>query len=180
MNYTTNDSTFNSRTDDIVANKYQRHVYMGNGAYLVSKEQTVTQLLYARSQGCEGLLHYSYQSTNSTGDSKATFYTYIKDNLFTTKKTIPVMPWKTTPTGGYIRGKITDAPTSDPVYNATITIAGLGRNIRSDGEGKYAITYFEPGTYTVICEASGYTLKQQYNVTINAGEVTTVNVSQWG
>jgi len=177
MNYTTSDSTFNSRTDDIVANKFQRQVYMGNGAYMVSKEQTVTQLSYARSKGCEGLLHYSYQSTNSTGDSNATFYSYIKANLFTTAKTVPIMPWKTSPTGGYIRGKITDAPTSDPVYNATITIAGLGRNIRSDGEGKYAITYFEPGTYTVVCEASGYSLKQQHGVVITAGEVTTVDFS---
>jgi len=177
MNYTTKNSTFNSRTNDVVANRYQRQVYMGNGAYLVSKETTVTQLSYARGKGCEGILHYSYQSTNDTGDSLSTFYAYIKTNLFPSATTIPNMCWKTSPTGGYIRGKVVDNDSADPIYNATITIDEISKSIKSDGEGKYAICYFTPGTYTVSCDADGYPQAQKTGIEITAGAVTTVNFS---
>jgi uncharacterized lipoprotein YddW (UPF0748 family) len=181
MNYTIENSIFNSRTDDIVANRYMRHVYMGNGAYMegMSKEQTVTQLLYARGKKCEGLMQYSYQvpTDPKIGDSNATVYAYIKANLFPSATPIPVMPWKTEPTGGYLRGKVTDSDTANPIYNATITVVGAGKSIKSDGEGKYAITYFQPGTYIVTCDAAGYTQAQANDVVITAGGVTTVNFS---
>jgi hypothetical protein len=179
MNYTTSNSTFNTRTDDAYANKFNRHLYMGNGAYMVSKETTVTQLSYARSKGCEGLMQYSYQvpTDPETEDSNATVYAYIKANLFPSATPIPVMPWKATPTGGYLRGKVTDSDTSDPIYNATITVVGSGKSIKSDGEGKYAITYFSPGTYSVTCDAAGYTQAQANGVVITEGGVTTVNFS---
>lgn len=175
MNYTTDNGIFNSRTDDAVANKYNRHLYMGNGAYLISKENTITQLAYARSKYCEGLLHYSYISTNSTGDSNAVFYQYIKDNLFQSAMDVPDMPWKSSPAGGYLRGKVTDNSSGLPIYNATVTIVELSKSIKTDGEGKYAFIYTQPGSYTVTCAATGYDTIQQPSVSITVGGVTTLD-----
>src|SRR5690606_180845 len=54
MNYTSNNSTFNSRTDDAYNNQGVRRVYIGPGAYLNTKENTVTQLNYVRNKGLLG------------------------------------------------------------------------------------------------------------------------------
>ncbi len=174
MNYSTSNSTFNSRTDEAYNNKFNRHLYMGNGAYLISKENTVTQLLYARNKGCEGLLQYSYISTNSAGDSNAVFYQYIKDNLFTSARNVPSMPWKTAPTGGYVRGKVTASGTGSVIYNAVITIPELSMTIKTDGEGKFAFNYIPSNSYTLQCTATGYQDKQ-FTINITSGNVITQN-----
>jgi len=175
MNYGTNNTTFNSRADNANAKKGERFCYMGQGAYLNTKENTATQLLYARSIGCNGLITYSYRATNSAGDSNSVFYTYIKDNVFTSAMTVPQMSWKTTPTGGYLRGRVTDASTGMPIYNATVTISELGLAKKTDGEGKYAFIYITPGTYTVTASATGYDPLQYTGVVVTAGQVTTRN-----
>jgi hypothetical protein len=121
------------------------------------------------------LITYSYRATNSGGDSNSVFYTYIKDNVFTSATTVPQMSWKTTPTGGYLRGRVTDASTGLPIYNATVTISELGLSKKTDGEGKYAFIYITPGTYTVTASATGYDPLQYTGVVVTAGQVTTRN-----
>jgi hypothetical protein len=119
------------------------------------------------------LITYSYRATNSGGDSNSVFYTYIKDNVFTSATTVPQMPWKTTPTGGYLRGRVTDATTGLPVYNATVTISELGISRKTDGEGKYAFIYIPPGDYSVLTTATGYDPLEYSDIVITAGQVTT-------
>ena len=54
MNYSTSMTTYQSRVDDIMANSYGRHVYMGIGSYLITSENSILQLNYARSKNSHG------------------------------------------------------------------------------------------------------------------------------
>ncbi|HNT33582.1 MAG TPA: family 10 glycosylhydrolase [bacterium] len=163
MNYTTG-STFRSRVNDAVANKYSRHLYMGVGA---DDSDLVNDMLYARNAGCEGLCLYSYYVGTTYNVFPA-----IKSSVFPTKVSQPVMTWKTSPTRGYIKGTVTSQ--GNIVYNANVSVVGQALTSKSDGNGFYGFLNMIPGSYTVRCEAESCEPETAY-VTVSAGAVKTVD-----
>jgi len=175
MNYTNNNNReFIPRADNTNAKKGQRHCYEGQGAYLNRKENSVTQMKYARSIGCEGIINYSYREPGKSCNT-AQFLDYVLANVYQQPASRPVMTWKTSPTGGYLAGILTVASSGAPIDNGTITINGLGITKPSDGEGKYGFVYITPGTYSVTATAAGYSPITQNNVSITAGGVTSLD-----
>lgn len=72
-----------------------------------------------------------------------------------------------------ISGTIDDA--GDPLYGATVVVAGTTNGTTTDFDGNYTISV-EPGTHTLIVSYIGYADSQQ-SFTVGAGENYTMNMS---
>lgn len=162
MNYTTG-TTFRTRVNDAVANKYSRQVYMGIGS-----TNSTDDMLYARNAGCEGICLYSYY----TGTSPVNVFPTVKANVFPTKVGQPTMSWKTSPTRGFIKGTVTSQ--NNVLYNANLSILGQAQTSKTDGNGFYGFLNMNPGTYLMRCEAESCEPETAY-VTVSAGTVTTLD-----
>ena len=161
--------SFQTYMVDDHSHNYGRHTYIGQGAGSNPISNTITQIGYVRTEGCEGVMCYSYASNNNEGASTSTFFSTLGSSVFTTPVSAPAMSWKTNPTQGILKGTVTGQG-SAAVYNATITING--QTDLSDGTGFYALTKLTPGACTVTCVASGY-VTANAQATITAGAVTT-------
>lgn len=177
MNYSAdNTGVYNPRVDDAFNNQGVRRVYMGQGSYLNTAANTVTQLQYARNKPLLGTIFYSYRTPNSgTVDQTGTF-TYVRDNYQPTYEPTPTIPWKASPTKGIGKGTITREDTGAAIYNATVTInTSPSRTQKSEAHGKYAFFELPPGTYTVTATAAGMGTVSG-SVTITAGAVSNLSL----
>ena len=73
---------------------------------------------------------------------------------------------------GNIAGTVTDASTGDPIEGANVTANGYSDI--TDANGHYNITV-DAGTYNVTASANGYQTSSQTNITVDAGETTSVD-----
>jgi len=78
--------------------------------------------------------------------------------------------------GGSISGTITDSSTGQPVSDASIS-SNIGVQITTDASGQYTLEHFSPGDYTLTVTAPLYHSLTVENVTVSAGETTTLNIS---
>jgi uncharacterized lipoprotein YddW (UPF0748 family) len=176
MNYSTSNSTFNSRADDAAANQGIRWVIMGPGAYMNTKENTLTQLNYSRALGLKGSCLYSYAIPNSGTVDQAGTFTYIRDNYQSTYEAPPALPWKSAPTKGIIKGTVTVEGTGAAVYNAVVTLqSSPQRTQKTESHGKYAFFEVAPGTYGISATANGLGTATG-SVTVTAGTVVNCNL----
>lgn len=150
------------------ANAYNRHAVMAPGVY--SAACMITQLDHSRNLACgstNGAAIYAYASMSSSIMNAAR-------SVWSSKVSVPAMPWKTSPTRGHIKGNVTFGQTVW-VDGATISITGpVSRTMYSDGTGFFAFIDVPPGTYTVNCNSS-YGIQTQ-NVQVTAGQVASANV----
>lgn len=176
MGYTADNSLFQSRVTDAFNNQGVRRVYSGQGAYLNTKENTVTQLDYIRNKPLLGSVLYSYRTPNSgTVDIPGTLG-YIRDNHQPTWVDVPAIPWKATPTKGIVRGTVTRQVGGGAVYNANLSITtSPARNQRTEPHGKFAFFETTPGTYTITASAADLA-PVITNVTIAAGQNIAINI----
>ena len=74
---------------------------------------------------------------------------------------------------GNIAGTVMDASTGDPIGGANVTANGYSDI--TDANGHYNITDVPAGTYNVTASANGYQTSSSTNITVSAGEPTTVD-----
>lgn len=176
MNYTDDNSIFNSRTTDAFNNQGVRRVYMGVGAYLNTKENTVTQLNYAKTRPLSGTQFYSYRVPNSGTVAQTTTFNYVKNNFQPTWQNTPALPWKSNPTKGIVKGTVTRQSDGTAVYNATVTIStATPRTQKTTAHGKYGFFELPTGTYTVSATATGFGTATG-TIVVTAGLVKNVNL----
>jgi hypothetical protein len=184
MNYkaeTNNASLYNSYCDRTYSCwRYNRHVYVGLGAYLNSKADVVSQLQYAYTgqaggAGFNGTVTYSYGVPNTAADG-GDWWSYAAANIFITPATVPAMPWRNpaTATEGMMWGRVQDARTGLYVDDATVTVAGRP-SVKSDGNGYYVATLI-PATaggtvYSATASKSGMLSQTKAGATVLAGDV---------
>ena len=84
-----------------------------------------------------------------------------------------------TPTGT-IAGTVQDT-SGAAVPNATVKIVdqstGITQTVKSDGQGRYALPFLNPGEYRVKVVAPGFTPSEQDNVTVDVAETHPVDFS---
>lgn len=176
MNYTDVNSTFNSRVTDAFNNQGVRRVYMGVGAYLNTKENTVTQLNYAKNKPLFGTQFYSYRVPNSGTVDQTTTFNYVKNNFQPTWQNTPALPWKSNPTKGMVKGTVTRQSDGAAVYNATVTITtSPSRTQQTTAHGKYGFFELPTGSYTVSATAAGLGTASG-TIVVTAGLVKNVNL----
>ncbi|HRU51644.1 MAG TPA: family 10 glycosylhydrolase [Planctomycetota bacterium] len=166
MNYTTDSNIYQTRVNDIMANAYNRHVYMGVGAYLNSNANTIAQFKYARNKNTHGLVLYSYAHNGKTASMSNLQNIYTE--LFSTPVRTPSMPWKTR--GGHIQGQILDS-NNEPVYNAQVKILETNQTILTDSQGYYTFLHLPEGEYHIQC------LNNEYRSPITPIQVINTQVS---
>lgn len=169
-------------TDFLAKNKFGRHTIVGPAVYLNSIADSMTQMLYARTAGVDGIATYSYAATNKDGQPNSDFYNAVKTTVFTSPAPVPDMPWKSNPTTGIIFGQTFDASMPNHpiyqnwVYRASVLLSGRGitKTVYTDATGTYAFMDLAPGEYTIAAHGPGFT-RQIRTVRVTAGSVNRVN-----
>jgi uncharacterized lipoprotein YddW (UPF0748 family) len=163
--------------------KHERFICIGQANYLNSKANSVTQMLYARNAGAEGMINYSYYATADEDDdgweNDWTWYPYVATNLYTTTAQVPDMPWRdpADATKGTIFGRVTmHAAADEPVDDAEVTVSEVG-TVNGDGNGYYIVTMVPPGLVDVSVDSGDSCIgtKTIEDVTVVAGDMVEVN-----
>ena len=80
---------------------------------------------------------------------------------------------------GTIAGVVADAA-SRPIARASVRLTnqgnGLPRNLTTSAEGDYSTAALPPGVYTIVAEATGFSLLQRAAI-IETGATTTLNLT---
>ncbi|MDI6782877.1 MAG: family 10 glycosylhydrolase [bacterium] len=183
-------STFRGWASFAVNSSYGRHAYIGPGVYLNTTTQTIRQIFYCRETAkAQGVVNYSYRSTNDGGVSNTAFYQMMSTQFYSTATHTPSMSWKSEPTTGILKGHIYGtAPSPVPYYNGRVVYKSrvVARNestlsawtTTSDGTGFYAFMDLSTGNYTVTAytpPSYGYSVLQS-GKPVFAGLVTTVDL----
>lgn len=161
-----------------VANSSGRLAVDGQGVYLNAISGSITQMLYSRNAGADGMCAYSYAVTNKDGQPASDFFTAVKTNLYDSPAPIPDMPWKYEPTTGIIFGTVTyaDQP-NDPIYGnwayqAYVTLRGpVEREALSDATGSYAFLDLPQGSYTVSISKPGFRVQAFGGLMVEPGQI---------
>lgn len=77
---------------------------------------------------------------------------------------------------GSLKGNVTDAQTSETLIGTSIVIKGTLSGTTTDIEGNYILENVTTGNYTIVASFVGY-MNQEHQVTIKAGETTTLNLA---
>ncbi|MFN7139126.1 MAG: glycoside hydrolase family 10 protein, partial [Limisphaerales bacterium] len=156
MIYSADNTIFTTRVNDAFNNQGARRIYVGLGAYLNTKENTLTQLDYVRGKGFLGSSIFSYRTPNSGTVNQADTFEYIRSNYQPTWAEAPALPWIANPTKGLVKGTVSRVDNGDAIYNATVTLtSSTNRTQRSQAHGKYAFFEVAPGTYTISAASGG-------------------------
>ncbi|MCX8092126.1 MAG: family 10 glycosylhydrolase, partial [Verrucomicrobiae bacterium] len=179
MNYkaeTNNGSLFRSWCDRAYACwRYDRHIFMGLGAYMNTRSNNVVQLRYVFDTGFNGAATYSYAVPFATAFDSGNWWTYVATNLYTNVVSTPPMPWRNpaTATNGIMWGRVRNASTGEYVDDATVTVAGRPA-VKSDGNGYYVVTLIPAsgtGTlHTVTASKTGFASQTLSNVVVLPGD----------
>jgi hypothetical protein len=153
--------------------RYNRHIYLGLGAYRNTMANNITQLRYAYADGFNGGVTYSYGAPSiDRGD----WWSYAAANIYASAATAPAMPWRNpaTATEGMMWGRVMDAKTGLYVDDATVSVTG-GPTVKTDGNGYYVATLI-PATaggtmHATTAGKSGMTSQTITNATVLAGDI---------
>jgi uncharacterized lipoprotein YddW (UPF0748 family) len=167
-----------------VENKGDRHAYIGQGCYINTLADSITQIEATRDLGADGHCQYQYQSTNDEGASDASFFATMASQVYTAPAATPAMPWKDNPNTGILAGTVTDAAQpNDPIYadwlyQVTVNLNGPeSRTVTTDATGFYAFVNLPPGTYTVTFSKSGFVPQTVPGRAVTAGMVNMTDMA---
>ncbi|HSU54463.1 MAG TPA: immunoglobulin domain-containing protein, partial [Candidatus Dormibacteraeota bacterium] len=186
MNYKANSnnaSLYNAYCDRCYSCwQFNRHIFIGLGAYLNPKSNSVTQLNYAfygqaGGTGLPGAVTYSYGVPYApTFDDGNSWWPYVMANVYTNTVSTPTMPWRNpaTATEGILWGRVRDASSGNYIDDSIVTVTG-GPNFRTDGNGYYVATRISATTngtsYSVSTTKAGFVSQLQTGVKAFAADV---------
>lgn len=147
-----NRNIFMPRADEALKNQGIRQVYIGQAAYLNTKENTLTQLEYIRRKGFSGTVFYDYRHPNAGEADQAAVFTFLKERFQPEWSGTPALGWKES--RAIIKGKVTQEGSTTPVYNALVTLGpDPARTQKTEPHGAFAFFNVGPGTYTLRAQA---------------------------
>ena len=89
-------------------------------------------------------------------------------------KKVDVQPLPSPPPTGQIKGKITDAKTSEALIGANIMLKGTTIGVTTDASGNYRFDNLNPGKYTVVVKYVGYS-EQSTTITVPENQTVELN-----
>ncbi len=78
---------------------------------------------------------------------------------------------------GKISGKIFDKNNNEPLIGSVVLIEGTTIGTQTNFDGVYELNNLNPGTYKLVFKYVSYETKVIEGITVNAGKVTTLNMS---
>jgi len=172
---TNNEHIFRPRADQDFTNQWSRYIYLGQAAYMNSKENTLAQLQYARQKGFRGIVFYDYRHPNQGAPNSEAVFAFLKDHFQSEWTGTPILPWKTS--RGILKGTVTRKDTHAPVYNAIVTLSPApGQCQKTEPHGAFAFFDLAPGSHTVRAEAAGLG-SASASVEVKRGRTVTANLA---
>ena len=169
-----NKKTFCPRVDDAFTNRGNQFVYIGQAAYMNTKENTLAQLEYAREKGFPGTVLYSYRNPNSGKVDQDQVFAYLKERYQPMWTNTPALTWKKTK--AILKGTVVQGDGHAPVYNALVTLSSEPpRTHQTEPHGKYAFFDLNPGAYRIAAEVNGSAVAPT-DIKVEAGSIVTVNL----
>lgn len=169
---------------------YGRHVALGQGSYLNTLSNVIAQLRTTRTAtagsnaAAAGFAIYSYAVPVTNDTSAATMFnalvnpTAFETNpvpLLASNAPTPVMPWKSNPVAGHLKGTVRSALTSNELDGALVMITGpVSGGRTNDATGFYGFAHLPPGQYSVTASYSNL-VSQTATVVISTGMVSTLD-----
>ena len=151
--------------------RYNRHIVIGQGAFLNSLDETLTQarrVVSGSTTGsqADGICFFSYAVTNKESRPNAEFFNALTTGssgqapLFAAPVALPEMNWKTNPQNGNLIGKV-EYLNGTPVDGAKVQILRQGADLsaalqrETDGTGYYGVMELPVGNYFVNIDIDG-------------------------
>jgi len=168
-----NRNVFFPRAEDALKNQGARLVFMGQGAYMNTRENTLAQLDYARQKGFPGTVLYDYRHPSKDSADKNPCFGLLKERFQPDWTDTPALVWKKAKS--ILKGTVTRAADGRPAYNARVALnSDPPRAGKTEPHGKYAFFDLSPGEYLVRAEAEG--LSATASVELKAGQVLNVDL----
>jgi uncharacterized lipoprotein YddW (UPF0748 family) len=169
--------------------KFNRHVVIGPGTYLNYLSNAIVQMRASRAASpagnfAEGVCGYVYKQPDLAFTPFATFRGFLTNGpstndpispaIFAQRAPIPVMPWKTAPTKGHLKGFVFGS-SSNALDGAVVNITGPNTRVQTnDATGFYGFVDLTPGTYIVTASYSNLA-SASAQVVISTGAVSTLD-----
>ncbi len=182
--YDTYPSWYRNWVDQEMVWRYDRHIFVGPGIYLNDFSDSITEIVYARNAGADGICTYSYSGTYD-GGTDWSWYSYVAGAAFTDPIATPTMPWRdpALASEGYVYGRVVDGHTGAPIDDATIKLNGA-TVAQTDGNGFYSITQVWSGgsgaLHPVSAVATGFTEVTRPQVLVEPAGYTEANFALGG
>jgi uncharacterized lipoprotein YddW (UPF0748 family) len=170
--------------------KFNRHLAIGPGIYLNYTSNAIIQMRATRAPSpagnfAEGVVGYVYKQPDLAFTPFATFKNFLTNTpnahdptspaIFHQKVAVPVMPWKTAPTKGHLKGFVYGASASNALDGAVVSVVGPVNRIQTnDATGFYGFVDLPPGAYTVTASYSNLA-SQSAPIIITNGMVSTLD-----
>lgn len=138
----------------------------GDGTKIVS--HLIAEQQETRNQGGSGHCVFSVGSMGA-------YWSAFSTGPYTENASIPTMPWKTSPTTGFICGYVKDAA-GNPILDAVVQRTGDSYKYLSAYDGFFAILDVPPGSHTLTPSKSGLMPVSTPSVSVTAGQVTSVTL----
>lgn len=174
--------------------QYNRHTAIGPGVYLNTMSNVLFQMRHTRLPSATGrfgtgVAAYSYNRPVTNDTPRSTFFAAMTQTntsrlyetnataIFATPATPPVMPWKTAPTRGHLKGFVTTLISNLPLDGATVTLTGpTNRTLRTDPSGFFGAVDLPLGSYTLTASFPDLSTRATGFVAV-AGSVVTRNIA---
>lgn len=182
---------YRSWIDKTVLWKGSRHAYCGQGNYMNSFANSVTQMQYVFSKGAEGVCNYSYVGTRADEticddsdpwSNDPAWYAHVGSTIYASAAVPPALPWRNpaTATEGTLWGQVINFNTGLPVEDTSVTVYGKPA-VKTDANGYYTITMIPAvaaGTsYGLTVSKSGMVTLSYPGVRVYAGELNRYDFS---
>ena len=109
---------------------------------------------------------------NYTVTASAEKYVSQSKTATVTAGTTTTLDFALAPLNGTLSGVVTDSSTGNPISGAAVTVNGV--SVSTGADGSYSIE-LAPGNYTVTASKDGYESSSKTNITVIAGDTTTVD-----
>jgi len=183
---------FRSWIDKAVIWKGPRHAYCGQGSYLNSMADSVSQMQYVLNvKGAEGACNYSYWGSrameticddNDPWTHDPAWFPYVAGAIYTAPASPPSLPWRDPATAveGTVWGQVLQHTTGEPLDDATVTVSERPA-VKTDGNGYYTVTLV-PATpagraYPITVSKAGITSTYYPAATVYAGSLVRYDFS---
>jgi uncharacterized lipoprotein YddW (UPF0748 family) len=148
-----NKAIYFPRVDAAIQSRANRQIYIGQAAYMNTKENTLAQLNYIREKGFSGTALYDYRHPNKGQADQDGVFSFLCEHFQPAWTNTPALPWKQD--RAIIKGTVSNKATGAAVYNATLTIDSVPSRVqKTEPHGRFAFFNLKPGSYLVHARAN--------------------------
>ncbi len=78
---------------------------------------------------------------------------------------------------GVIKGRVTDAKTGETLVGVNVYLDGTTTGSSTDIDGNFTINHVKEGNYIVVASFITYSILKKQSVSVNGGQITTINLA---